>query len=159
MTSTVFVPRTGHVCIAMLLAAVLLLTTSPRVQADDAGKLLGAVAAGYLTYQLLDRLDGPGYSLWIGPPPRLQYYPRYDSPHPQVFTYPRYVAPEIDLHRYRFRYPPSQIDPYRGYAAPEIDLHRYRFGYPPSQIDPYRRYYRPPVAPYSPGYGKRTWGW
>lgn len=135
MTRASYLPTTVTICLAMVMAAALLLTAAPRAEADDTGKVLGAIAAGYLTYQLLDRASSPRCGPRPCPPSRYRVCPRCRYPAPR----PRVVQPR--------------------YVAPEIDLHRYRFGYPPSQIDPYRRYYRPPATPgYSLNYGRRMWG-
>lgn len=136
MTRTTCRVSIALIGLATVASAALLLTAAPRAEANDTGKVLGAIAAGYLAYQLLDRADNPRCVPRTCPPSHYRACPRCYQPQPQPYViYPRYVAPEIDLHRYRF-------------------------GYPPSQIDPYRRYYRPPATPgYSINRGGRAWGW
>lgn len=95
-----------HVGLALLAALALSMLPAKQVLADDTGDVLGAFAAGYVTYDILSRLENLERSL-------------HDrSPYCRQCYYPRYVLPEYDLHAYRFRYPPSPLYRYRQYQYP-----------------------------------------
>lgn len=99
---TVAIPRS--VVVAPLIAVLALTLAAPRAHAGDAGKILGAIAAGYVAYEVLDRLgdirdNGPRY----GPPP-----PAYGPPPPAYGPPPGRPAP------YQNYNPPA---PYRGSGA------------------------------------------
>lgn len=73
-------------------ALLLLTTTAPRAHAGDLGKILGALAVGYVAYEVLDGLDdcnrGPNY---CPPPPNL-------APPPDRGVHRNYAPPSPYYH-------------------------------------------------------------
>lgn len=67
--------RHSSLCLILLGVAVLMVTAPPRAAASDTGRILGAVAAGYLAYELLsDSRCGGWYGSYY-PYPHHRYYP------------------------------------------------------------------------------------
>ena len=106
--------RTRYITLAVFAVGALILAGVSAAQADPflSGKLMWAPPGGTV------HVSPP--RAWASPPccsysctPWTCHCVQCRRPQPPRVYYPRYVAPEIDLHRYRFGYPPSQIDPYR----------------------------------------------
>ena len=126
--------------LAACLATVLMLLSVRTVAADrDGDRLLAAVAAGLLTYGLLDRDGYRSYGYGYAAP---AYDPRYYGSYPNPGNY--------DYRRGPWRYD----DNYRPWSWGNTD--RYRFGYE-----------RPPTIYYTPrSYGRSDrdrdrddWAW
>jgi hypothetical protein len=75
----------NSLCLALVGVALLSGMATPKAQAGDLGKVLGAVAVGYLAYELAshnDRARAPAYGPPPPPPPHRDPHPSYNPPSP-----------------------------------------------------------------------------